>query len=170
MVFKVISWFYGGSMKINAIWWCFFMVSFHGDVYHGYFSWSMSGCATRLAKSKQPLSHSATLPEQAGPATQPLSRSGKSGWTSLSVTQSGWVAGLATLAEWLSGWSSLSGRAEPLSGWSSLSGRVAEWLRQIGCHSATATQPLWQSGWRSHSATQPLWVTEWLSGWRAIGV
>ena len=32
----------------------------------------MSGCATRLAKSKQPLSHSATLPER---LDQPLSHS-----------------------------------------------------------------------------------------------
>jgi hypothetical protein len=34
----------------------------------------MSGCATRLAKSTQPLSHSA---REAGPATQPLSHSGR---------------------------------------------------------------------------------------------
>ena len=106
----------------------------------------VNGCATRLAKSKQPLSHSATLPEwldqpRSHSATQPLSQSG---WTSHSATQPLWVT------EWHS----------YQSVW------VAEWLS--GCSSHSATQPLWQSGWTSHSATQPLWVTEWLSGWSSL--
>ena len=75
-----------------------------------------SGCATRLAKSKQALSHSATLPEWlpqplshsatlAERLTQPLSHSE---WLS------GWVAGRVALSragEWLSVCPSHSGRA-----------------------------------------------------------
>ena len=66
----------------------------------------LSGCATRLAKSKQPLSHSATLPEW---LDQPLSHSATlperlDQPLSHSATQP--VAGPATLtraSEWLSG-------------------------------------------------------------------
>ena len=55
----------------------------------------------------------ATLPQ---PATQPLRRSGKSGWSSHS----------ARVAEWLSGWSSHSGR-------------VAEWLLRFREPCCTST-------------------------------
>ena len=80
-----------------------------------------SGCATRLAKSKQALSHSATLPEWlpqplshsatlAERLTQPLSHSEwLSGWVAEWLVESllpervrGWVSALATLAERLS--------------------------------------------------------------------
>ena len=99
----------------------------------------MSGCATRLAKSKQPLSHSATLPER---LDQPLSHSGRAADAatqplSHSEWLSGWVAGPATLtraAEWLSGCGRLAGAAtEPLSHW--------------------ATQPLSHSGRAANVAT-----------------
>jgi hypothetical protein len=73
----------------------------------------LRGCATRLAKSKQPLSHSARA---AAAATQPLCQSG---CRSHSTTQP------LRVAEWLSGWSSRSYQ----SGW------VAEWLPQPLCQS-----------------------------------
>ena len=63
----------------------------------------MSGCATRLAKSKQPLSHSAS------PATQPLSHSGRAADAATHpLSHSGRAADAATHplshSEWLSGW------------------------------------------------------------------
>ena len=128
----------------------------------------------------QPLSHS---------ATQPLRRSGKSGWTSHSATQSlrvaewlsGWCSGSARVAEWLSGCSShsatatqplsnsvtQSGRVAEWSGWSSHSGRVAEWLSGWSSHSGRVSE--W-SGWSSHSGrvaeclTGPATLGEWVSG------
>ena len=98
----------------------------------------MSGCATRLAKSKQPLSHSAREAgaTQAGraadAATHPLSHSE---WLAEWLVQPLWqsrVAGAATQPLSHSEW---------LSGWSSHSGRVADWLEQPLSHSVI------QSGW-----------------------
>ena len=55
--------------------------------------WLMSGCALRLAKSEQPLSHSATLPEWLG---QPLSHSAiLPEWLGQPLSHS------AKVAEWL---------------------------------------------------------------------
>ena len=109
-------------------------------IYIHIFIYISSGCATRLAKSKQPLSHSATLPEW---LDQPLSHSATlperlDQPLSHSATLSNWVAEWLVqplLPERLSGWV-----AEWLwlSGWSSRSGRAAEWLS--GC-----TKPLWQN-------------------------
>ena len=66
----------------------------------------MSGCETRLAKSKQPLSHSATLPER---LDQPVSHSGRvADAATQPLSPSARVAGAATQplshSEWLSGW------------------------------------------------------------------
>ena len=148
------------SFCIGGKWWRYWCTIFF-----------TSGCATRLAKSKQPLSHSATLPERLDQATQPLSHSGRAADRSHSPTQplwvTDWLSGLkpASLAEWL------SGCEQPVSHWSH-----SEWLTGWVAAPATLPQPLSHSAILAERLTQPLShsatlpVTEWLSGWRAIGV
>ena len=130
----------------------------HFDVYEtGSICWVLfyplvkSGCATRLAKSKQPLSHSSHSPRVAGPATQPLSHSPRAaGPATQPLSHSSRAAGPVTQplshSEWLSGWvagpATLTRASEWLSGWVA----VAEWL--------AATQPLSQS----------VWVAGWVAG------
>ena len=100
----------------------------------------------------QPLCHSHS-------ATQPLRRSGKSGWSSHSATQS------LRVAEWLSGCTKPLWQSGRVAGAATLADalvRVAGPATQPLSHSAT--QPLrrsGKSGWSSHSGR----VAEWLSGW-----
>ena len=94
----------------------------------------LSGCATRLAKSKQPLSHSATLPEW---LDQPLSHS-----ATLAERLDQPLSHSATLSDWVAEWLVQPLLPQRLSGW------VAEWLSGL-------VQPL------SHSATLPERLSGW---------
>ena len=100
-----------------------------------------SGCATRLAKSKPPLSHSARA------ATEPPSHSGRAaGSATQPLWQSGWSSHSATLPEWLT---------QPLSH----SATLPEWLMQPLSHSTTLAERL--SGWvaaPSHCGRMSQWV------------